>query len=455
MASVSSLDKDLARLRRSKYTPEASAAVSTWLSSTLGETLPAGDLMDILKDGTLLCRLANHLAITTGGKQLKPKKSAMPFVQMENISQFLTAISSPPVSLPPHDRFLTVDLFEKKDPAQVLQCLGAFSRVANSLNPTTFPDTVGGLKGGATPVGTGAAGKPPAPTVPGKKVTVSAWAKPGQEGATAPAWNVAQYGYMGGASQGNQGIMFGGRRQITATPPLTAGPGSGGTAGVATGAGMPKLETTTTTAQERETLKKQNEAERLALRRRDEEEKSALLKKQGEERTLKEEMRLREEEKIRKAAAAKVEEEKLRKAAAFIQLDEEKVRKAAAATQLEEEKVRKAAAIKLEEEKSRQAAARRNSCNKRRPYDNKKKASSSGADKKTKTTPNAHDKRTKNAGGRKNASRMSGNTKPRSKSRSVGGTKRKSSAGNGKPRKTCSEKSSANANSSATANSPV
>ncbi|KAF8243176.1 hypothetical protein K440DRAFT_78527 [Wilcoxina mikolae CBS 423.85] len=218
MASVSSLDKDLARLRRSKYTPEAANAVSSWIASILSETLPRGDLMDILKDGTILCRLANHL----GGKQIRFKTSAMPFVQMENISHFLSTITSPPVSLPPHDRFLTVDLYEKKDPAQVLQCLGAFSRVAHNINPKAFPDTVGGLKSATTTT----TGPPPTGPKPEKKVAVSAWTKREEEGVTAPAWNVVQYGYMGGASQGNQGIMFGGRRQITASPVMTQ-PGEG------------------------------------------------------------------------------------------------------------------------------------------------------------------------------------------------------------------------------------
>jgi hypothetical protein len=56
MASVSSLDKDLARLRRSKYTGEAATEVNAWISSSLDEKLPTGDLMDVLKDGTILCR---------------------------------------------------------------------------------------------------------------------------------------------------------------------------------------------------------------------------------------------------------------------------------------------------------------------------------------------------------------------------------------------------------------
>src|SRR5690606_20777910 len=54
-------------------------------------------------------------------------------------------------------------------------------------------------------------------TSPG--VAVSSWSRREHEGSTAPAWNIAQYGYMGGASQGNLGIAFGGRRQITSASP--------------------------------------------------------------------------------------------------------------------------------------------------------------------------------------------------------------------------------------------
>ncbi|KAG8529498.1 uncharacterized protein KY384_006135 [Bacidia gigantensis] len=48
---------------------------------------------------------------------------------------------------------------------------------------------------------------------------VSSWSRKTDEGKTAPAWNIHQYGYMGGASQGNQGISFGARRQITSDAP--------------------------------------------------------------------------------------------------------------------------------------------------------------------------------------------------------------------------------------------
>jgi hypothetical protein len=197
-------------------------------------------------------RLVN-LAVPPPG--VKFKQSAMPFVQMENISHFLRACQSPPLNLQEHDMFLTVDLYEQKDPAQVLQCLSAFSRAANSSNPTSFPTAIGPrnnrggvlspqLTGPASP-GTGERGRgmsnasnsssaygkgTPVLTAsktgdssgrwsPTKSPTHTSWSKKEHEGTTAPAWNIAQYGYMGGASQGNLGISFGGRRQITSAGP--------------------------------------------------------------------------------------------------------------------------------------------------------------------------------------------------------------------------------------------
>lgn len=189
-------------------------------------------------------------------------KAIMPFVQMENISIFLEACKSPPLNLQSHDMFLTVDLYESKDPAQVLQCLGAFSRAAHRLQPSIFKNPIGGKKSGVmspqttgtgivgggsygnrargvsnasnsssaysrpvsslTPTKTGDSNsgrwsptKSSTPLSPG----VSSWSKRSDEGATSPAWNISQYGYMGGASQGNLGVSFGGRRQITSAGP--------------------------------------------------------------------------------------------------------------------------------------------------------------------------------------------------------------------------------------------
>lgn len=56
MASVSSLDQDMRRLRMDRYTPQAADEARNWIESTLGERLPAGDLLDALKDGVALCK---------------------------------------------------------------------------------------------------------------------------------------------------------------------------------------------------------------------------------------------------------------------------------------------------------------------------------------------------------------------------------------------------------------
>lgn len=286
MASVSSLDKDLRKLRLDRYTPSAANEVRNWIEGVLGEKLSGGDLLEALKNGVALCKyvlssiylveelilkkiLRRLINLAIGPPGVKYKSSAMPFVQMENISHFLRACQSPPLNLQPHDVFLTVDLYEQKDPTQVLQCLSAFSRVANQIEPSRFPTAIGPksrgilspqgtgtptVGGGSfgntvtrgvsntssatsgsstfnpinriTPTATGGSNggrwsptKSSTPRSPGGPGGVSSWSKKGDEGATSPAWNIAQYGYMGGASQGNMGISFGGRRQITSAGP--------------------------------------------------------------------------------------------------------------------------------------------------------------------------------------------------------------------------------------------
>lgn len=56
MASVSSLDQDMRKLRMDRYTPKAANEARTWIEETLGEKLQHGDLLETLKDGTKLCR---------------------------------------------------------------------------------------------------------------------------------------------------------------------------------------------------------------------------------------------------------------------------------------------------------------------------------------------------------------------------------------------------------------
>ncbi|KAI3399385.1 hypothetical protein diail_7112 [Diaporthe ilicicola] len=326
-----SLDRDLKRLRLEKYTPAAANEARAWIEGILGLRL-SGDLLESLKDGVALCKLVN-LAVPPPG--VKFKTSAMPFVQMENISHFLRACKAPPLNLQEHDMFLTVDLYEAKDPTQVLQCLGAFSRAANKANPSAFPTSIGPRASGLSPQRTGAggtlsptptpgqrprgmsnssnassaySGRPPlvasktgdsgsgrwspakSPTGNGpKSPSVSSWSSKANEGATSPAWNIAQYGYMGGASQANLGISFGGRRQIT-----SAGPS------------VPSLA-------EKEKRRKAKEAEEQKLREEEEARRQAELEAE-EERAKQEEARRWEEEsrRLRKEEQRRAAEEKRR-----------------------------------------------------------------------------------------------------------------------------------------------
>ncbi|KAI9735979.1 MAG: hypothetical protein M1834_001445 [Cirrosporium novae-zelandiae] len=350
MASVSSLDKDLRNMRLAKYTPQAANQIREWIEEVLGQTLPSGDLLEALKDGVALCQLVN---LAVGSPGVKFKRSAMPFVQMENISQFLHACQIEPLNLPPHDVFLTVDLYEAKDPAQVLQCLSSFSRRANALQPSKFPRVIGakskggvvspqstGARGGRltpapvpmpdnsftrsrgasnvsnvsnpspstfdptwksragaiSPVKTGGSPRSASPASGGglasPRGNVSSWSKKVDENKTAPAWNIHQYGYMGGASQGNQGISFGARRQIT-----TPGPQ------------VPSL-----AEKERRRREQQAENDRLRVQAEEAEHKRRIERAAEEERTRIEEEKQWEEETQaqRERERKEAEEEKLR-----------------------------------------------------------------------------------------------------------------------------------------------
>lgn len=231
----------------------------------------------------------------------------MPFVQMENISHFLRACQIPPLSLPQHDVFLTVDLYEGKDPAQVLQCIMSFSRRANAIQPSKFRRTIGpqSNKGsGLSPNVTGSSQGPTTPSrfrgasphssgsatsTPAKSPNVSSWSRKTDEVTTAPAWNIHQYGYMGGADQGNQGVVFGARRQITTAAPVVPS--------------LAEKEKRRREAEEKAQLEKQ-EAEQARQRQREAEEEQARLEE--ERRWDEQTARLREQER------REVEEEKKR-----------------------------------------------------------------------------------------------------------------------------------------------
>lgn len=98
------------------------------------------DLMDILQDGELFCKLGNLVGVAENPCS-KYRSSKMPFVQMENISFFLQLCNN--IGVPHDEIFQTVDIFDRKDPYQVIVTMVSFSRVVNKINPKNFPFIIG------------------------------------------------------------------------------------------------------------------------------------------------------------------------------------------------------------------------------------------------------------------------------------------------------------------------
>ena len=141
------LDQDLHSSREAKY-QRSQAEVAKWIFNVL-RTLPEEqeeyhkrgyDLIEMLKDGSMLCKLGDLLGLPNNPTR-KYKSSKMPFVQMENILFFLKTCDMIGIT---HDEiFQTVDLFERKDPYQVVVTLISFSRKASEINPEAFKEAIG------------------------------------------------------------------------------------------------------------------------------------------------------------------------------------------------------------------------------------------------------------------------------------------------------------------------
>ncbi|KAJ3312922.1 Transgelin-3 [Boothiomyces sp. JEL0838] len=96
-----------------------------WIENVIGEAIDE-DLATALNDGIVLCKLSN--ALLPDSPHIKYAVSALPFKKMDNISKFLKTL--PSLGLSSFETFQTVDLFEKKNMNQVIDCLFAISRNA-------------------------------------------------------------------------------------------------------------------------------------------------------------------------------------------------------------------------------------------------------------------------------------------------------------------------------------
>ncbi|KAL9969238.1 hypothetical protein ACROYT_G021432 [Oculina patagonica] len=124
------MSAELARKKDAKYDPDLEAQIRDWINQVRGGQVlkpepDQKDFVDSLKDGVILCELAN----TVGGK-IKFNQSKMAFKMMENIGKFLSFCDE--MGVPKTDTFQTVDLYEGQNVPQVINGLHAFARKAHS-----------------------------------------------------------------------------------------------------------------------------------------------------------------------------------------------------------------------------------------------------------------------------------------------------------------------------------
>lgn len=99
------------------------AGVKKWIEQVLSITLGDGTLLELLKDGVILCHLINKI---TGQPSKFPSQSKMSFIQMENICFFIE--NARKLGVPDSENFQTIDLFEGSGMKQVVCCICSLSR---------------------------------------------------------------------------------------------------------------------------------------------------------------------------------------------------------------------------------------------------------------------------------------------------------------------------------------
>lgn len=101
----------------------------------MGEKVPSGQYEDILKDGIVLCKLANKLA---PGSVKKIQERGTNFQLMENVQRFQAAIKK--YGVPEEEIFQTADLFERRNIPQVTLCLYSLGRIVSSSTNVQFSE---------------------------------------------------------------------------------------------------------------------------------------------------------------------------------------------------------------------------------------------------------------------------------------------------------------------------
>jgi len=118
------LDRELAAKQDAKYDADLEEQARLFICSKTGADIPPGKgCLKQLKDGVVLCQLINTLQ---PGSVKKINTMKMPFMQMENISNYLSACSK--YGIRTSELFQTVDLFEEANMSAVVFNLLAVAR---------------------------------------------------------------------------------------------------------------------------------------------------------------------------------------------------------------------------------------------------------------------------------------------------------------------------------------
>jgi len=119
-----SLERQVRAKIASKRDPQMDRDAQAWIEAVINKKFPPGETYEeTLKDGTVLCELLNKLK---PGSIPKINTSGGQFKMMENINNFQAAAKDYGVS--DVDMFQTVDLWEKKDIAQVTTAIFGLGR---------------------------------------------------------------------------------------------------------------------------------------------------------------------------------------------------------------------------------------------------------------------------------------------------------------------------------------
>lgn len=95
-----------------------------------GTSLGDAPFPECLRDGTVLCALANAIR---AGSVKRVNKPGMPFREMENVTAFIGAARA--LGVPESDLFNTIDLYEAKDYPQVVTSIHALGRTIQRTVP--------------------------------------------------------------------------------------------------------------------------------------------------------------------------------------------------------------------------------------------------------------------------------------------------------------------------------